>query len=88
MIPIVEPMTANIVGFLGTSCIIAAYAYLTGSRNPNPFILHGVNLAGAALLTVSLLVYTNPASLALEGFWAAIAMWGLIKAFRTRGRGL
>ena len=45
---------------------------------------HGVNLAGAGLLTISLLYNLNPASLALEFFWAAIAIWGLAKAFRAR----
>ena len=76
----------TLVGFVGMACIIAAYAYLTWSDEPNPFVLHGTNLAGAALLTVSLLVHTNLPSLVLEGFWAAIAIYGLIKAFRARGR--
>ncbi|MEE4206735.1 MAG: permease [Erythrobacter sp.] len=70
------------VGFGGTACIIAAYAYLTLSERANPFILHGTNLAGAALLTVSLLVHTNWPSLVLEGFWATIAITGLVKAAR------
>lgn len=74
---------ASIVGFVGTACIIAAYAYLTFQDEPNPFILHGTNLTGAALLTVSLLVHTNWPSLVLEGFWAAIALFGLFKAFRS-----
>lgn len=77
---------ANYIGFAGTFCIIAAYAYLTWSDDPNPFVLHGTNLLGAALLTVSLLVHTNLASLILEGFWAAIALYGLVKAFRQRGK--
>ena len=72
------------IGFVGMACIIAAYAYLTWKDEPNPFILHGTNLAGAALLTVSLLVHTNWPSLVLEGFWAAIALWGLVKAIRER----
>jgi hypothetical protein len=75
---------ASLVGFAGTACIIAAYAYLTWRTDPNPLILHGTNLAGAALLTVSLLVHTNWPSLVLEGFWAAIAIWGLVKATRAR----
>lgn len=79
--------TANIFGFTGMACIIFAYAYITWRPEPNPFIQHGVNLLGAALLTVSLLVNMNPASLVLEGFWAAIAIWGLVKAARMRGRG-
>ena len=79
-----DPQVANWIGFCGTFCIIAAYAYLTFRTAPNPFVLHGTNLAGAALLTVSLLVHTNIASLVLEGFWAAIALFGLWKALKTR----
>ena len=74
----------SIVGFGGMACIIGAYFYLTASEKPDPFILHGTNLAGAALLTVSLVVHTNLPSLVLEGFWAAIAIWGLAKAVRER----
>ena len=80
-----SPALANAFGFTGMACIIFAYAYITYTRSPNPFIQHGVNLAGAALLTVSLLVNLNPASLVLEFFWAAIALWGLAKAFAGRG---
>ncbi len=72
--------TANIIGFFGMACIIFAYAYITAREAPNPFIQHGVNLAGAILLTASLLVNMNTPSLVLEGFWAAIAIWGLVKA--------
>ena len=75
---------ASMVGFIGTACIIGAYAYLTYKEEPNPFILHGTNLTGAALLTVSLVVHTNWPSLVLEGFWAAIAVWGLAKALKAR----
>lgn len=76
----------TLVGFVGMACIIAAYAYLTWQDEPNPFILHSTNLAGAALLTVSLLVHTNWPSLVLEGFWAAIAIYGIAKALRARRR--
>lgn len=74
----------TLVGFVGMACIIAAYAYLTWQDEPNPFILHGTNMMGAALLTVSLLVHTNWPSLVLEGFWAAIAIYGLVKALKAR----
>ena len=83
LIPL-DPVFANACGFAGTACIIFAYAYTTGKAEPDPFIQHGVNLLGAALLTVSLLVNLNLASLVLEGFWAGIAAWGLTKAFRKR----
>ena len=74
----------SLIGFVGMACIIGAYAYLTYSNEPNPFVLHGTNLTGAALLTVSRIVHTNWPSLVLEGFWAAIAIWGLAKALKAR----
>ena len=77
---------ATLIGFVGMACIIGAYAYMTAKSEPNPYVLHGTNLAGAAFLTVSLLVHTNWPSLVLEGFWAAIALWGLGKALRARGK--
>lgn len=86
MIVPIDPVLANVAGFIGMACIIAAYGYATASTNPDPFVQHGTNLAGAILLTVSLLVHTNAASLVLEGFWAAIAIWGLAKAIRAKGK--
>jgi hypothetical protein len=77
---------ASMVGLCGTACIIGAYAYLTFAKATNPFLLHGVNLMGAALLTVSLMVHTNWASLMLEGFWASIAIFGLVRAALERRR--
>lgn len=74
----------SIIGLCGTACIIVAYSYLTLAKTTNPFLLHGTNLAGAALLTVSLLVHTNWASLILEGFWASIAIFGLVPAWRAK----
>jgi hypothetical protein len=75
---------ANACGFAGMAACVGAYAYATAftgrARGPNPFILHGANLAGALLLVVSLLVETNPASLALESIWSGIALVGLIRA--------
>jgi len=76
----------TLVGFAGMACIIAAYAYLTLGDAPNPFVLHGTNLLGAALLTVSLLYHMNWPSFVLEGFWAAIAIYGLVKALRRRAQ--
>ena len=74
----------SLVGLVGTACIIGAYAYLTLAKATNPFLLHGTNLLGAALLTVSLIYHTNWASLVLEFFWASIAILGLMRAWRGR----
>ncbi|MBC2668952.1 permease [Novosphingobium piscinae] len=85
ILPIGETL-ANLCGFAGMACIVIAYAYGTGNSAPNPYVQHGLNLAGSLLLTVSLLVNLNPASLVLEGFWAAIALYGLVKAARQGRR--
>jgi hypothetical protein len=82
----ISPGTADVIGFAGMACIIFAYAYITGKNEPNPFIQHGVNLLGATLLAISLTVNTNMASMVLEAFWAAIAVWGLTKAVIIRRR--
>lgn len=78
---------SNIAGFAGMACIVYAYWYTTTATRINPFVQHGVNLAGAILLTLSLLVNMNPASFVLEFFWAGIAIWGLYKAIRARQAG-
>lgn len=77
-------LLANTAGFIGMACIVFAYWYSTSKAAPDPFVQHGVNLAGAVLLTLSLLVNMNLASFVLEFFWAGIAIWGLIKAARSR----
>lgn len=84
ILPIGEAL-ANICGFLGMAAVVLAYGYGTGKDEANPYVQHGLNLAGSILLTVSLLVNVNPASLVLEAFWSSIAIYGLYKAVR-KGR--
>lgn len=84
ILPIGETF-ANVCGFAGMAAVVLAYGYGTGKDSPDPYVQHGLNLAGSILLTVSLLVNVNPASLVLEGFWSSIAIYGLFKALR-RGR--
>ena len=69
-----DPVAAVLLVPLGAAALLAL---LPGYR-----VTARINL-GAALLTVSLLVFTNLASLVLEGFWAAIAIFGLAKALRA-----
>ena len=72
--------TANYVGFVGMALIVSAYVYVTASRVANPFLLHGTNLVGAALLILSLTVNRNVPSMVLESVWALVALFGLAKA--------
>ena len=80
------PLVADIVGFAGMACVVGAYAYITLTPQPNRLVLHGANLAGAALLALSLSVNMNLPSLVLEGVWASVAIWGLAKALLARRR--
>ena len=81
---------ATACGFAGMALCVFAYGYTTAfsgkTREPNPFVQHGANLAGALLLVISLLVDTNPASLALESLWSAIAFVGLVRAIMAKGK--
>ena len=74
------PDLANTIGFLGMALIVAAYTYVTAVKAANPYLLHGLNLAGAGLLILSLTVNRNLPSLVLETVWAVVAMFGLAKA--------
>ena len=80
------PNTANYVGFFGMALIVSAYAYVTVSKAANPYLLHGLNLIGAALLILSLTVNRNLPSMVLESVWAAVALFGLAKSLLTRNR--
>jgi len=80
------PDLANTIGFIGMALIVSAYAYVTVSKAANPFVLHGMNLVGAALLVLSLTVNRNLPSMVLESVWALVALFGLGKALLGRGR--
>ena len=80
------PETANYIGFIGMALIVGAYAYVTASKATNPYLMHGLNLVGAALLIASLTVNRNLPSMVLESVWALVALFGLARALATRGR--
>ena len=77
---------ANVIGFVGSGLIVAAYLYLTLAKAMNPFLYNGLNLAGAALLLVSLTVHYNLPTIILEIVWITVALIGLWRAWRERER--
>ena len=77
---------ANIIGLIGSAVLVIAFAYSNLSKAMNLFLFNLLNLAGAVALIVSLRVHFNIASMTLEIVWAAIAMFGLVKALMTRAR--
>lgn len=85
MIPI-TPFAADVIGFAGSFCIVAAYAYSNLAKTINMVWFNVVNFVGAALLAVSLTVNFNLPTLVLEFVWMAIALFGLTRAVMGRRR--
>ncbi|UZW56469.1 hypothetical protein NUH86_06800 [Sphingobium sp. JS3065] len=73
---------ANVIGLIGSGLMVVAYAYSNMAKVLNFILFNLLNLVGALLLTYSLTVHFNVASMALEVVWAFIALIGLAKALR------
>ncbi len=78
------PFAADLIGFAGSFCIIAAYAYSNISKAMDMIAFNLINLIGAALLTVSLTVNFNLPTMVLEVVWMTIALLGLLRAVAAR----
>ncbi len=76
----ISSFTADIIGFIGMFCIVAAYAYSNLTKEMNLLMFNAINLIGAILLMVSLTVNFNLPSMVLEIIWMSIAIFGIIKA--------
>jgi len=81
-----SPFAADLIGFAGSFFIVAAFAYSNLTTNMNALWFNISNFVGAALLTVSLTVNYNLPTMVLEIVWMAIAIFGIVKALRARGR--
>lgn len=71
-------------GFAGAALVIVAYfanqqGWLSSEDSRYPF----ANLLGACLILVSLAVQWNLPAAVIEGFWAAISLYGLIRQRRA-----
>jgi hypothetical protein len=76
----------NVVGLIGSAVLVVAFVYSNLSKAMNLMLFNLFNLVGAAMLLVSLSVHVNIASLLLEIVWAAIALFGLVRALLLRTR--
>jgi len=76
---------ANVVGLMGSALFVIAFAYSNLARSMNFVLFNALNLVGAILLLYSLSVHFNLAAAVLEVCWAAIALFGLLRALR-RGK--
>ena len=81
-----SPFAADLIGFVGSFFIVAAFAYSNLTTQMNALWFNVSNFVGAALLTVSLTVNYNLPTMVLEVVWMAIAIFGILKALKTRGK--
>ena len=81
-----SPFAADLIGFAGSFFIVAAFAYSNLTTQMNALWFNVSNFVGAALLTVSLTVNYNLPTMVLEVVWMAIAIFGILKALKTRSK--
>lgn len=76
---------ANIIGMLGTICVVGAYFMIQVDRMDAKGLAYNLwNLLGAILLLLSLLVHFNLASFVIELFWIAASLVGLRQYLKHR----
>jgi hypothetical protein len=75
----------DILGTLGMIGVVAAYFALEkGYFTRSQLRYYVVNLVGALLLLVSLLINFNLGSFVIELFWVAISLMGIVRCLRER----
>ncbi|MFP4518264.1 MAG: CBU_0592 family membrane protein [Oceanicaulis sp.] len=81
-------LITDVIGIAGVACVLAAYFLLQIEKVRGDSVLYlMLNLTGACLLIVSLMVTFNLASFIIEVCWLAISLFGLAKlAWRRWGR--
>lgn len=68
------------IGFVGMLCIVWAYFLLQrGNYGIDSLPYQLLNLVGAVLLIISLLVHFNLGSFLIEVFWIVITLYGMYK---------
>lgn len=76
---------ANVIGMLGTTLVVGSYFLLQLDKlDAKGFSYNLLNLLGAVLLLISLMVHFNLASLVIEIFWIAASIVGLFKAAQRK----
>lgn len=73
------------IGFVGMACIVYAYFLLHADKVlKDDRSYQWLNLIGAILLTISLLVHFNLGSFLIEVFWIIITVYGMLKRRKER----
>lgn len=79
-------LVGDIIGTLGMTLVVFAYlAIEKGWFSRSELRYYVVNLVGALLLLLSLLISFNLGSFIIELFWIAISLMGILRCLRNRG---
>jgi hypothetical protein len=77
----------DLFGLIGSITIAATYfANLQGMVKTEGWLYSTLNFAGASLILLSLYWAWNLPAAVMEGFWALISAYGLIRSFYPRPR--
>lgn len=73
--------TADTIGFIGVFSILIAYFLLQINRLSSTGLGYSlINLLGASMILVSLAYHWNLPAVVMEGAWALISFYGIVKA--------
>lgn len=76
---------ANILGHVGVLCFLIAFFLLQKNKLAHDSMCYlGLNLLGALLVMLSLLVEWNAPAFVLEACWALISIYGIYSNLRRR----
>ena len=76
---------ADFVGVMGAATIVVAYFLLqTGRIDARSIVFSAANGLGAAAILFSLVFDFNLSAFAIEAFWLAISIYGIVRAVRRR----
>lgn len=84
---IIISTTGHVLGFLGMICVVTAYLSIEkGWVNRSKPLYYWINLSGAILLTISLLIHFNLGSFLIEMFWIWISIAGLLRIRKEKNQ--
>ncbi len=75
------------LGMVGMACVVFAYLAVERDWFDNKEVkFYVVNLIGAILLLISLLINFNLGSFVIEIFWITISIMGIINNYKVKSR--
>lgn len=73
------------IGMVGMACVVFAYFAVERDWVDNKDIkFYVVNLIGAILLLISLLIHFNLGSFVIEIFWITISIMGIVNHYKVK----